>query len=404
MERGDTLPKKINFTKRSIEALVLPSTDRVYVYDSKSPGLCLCLTATGQRTWYRYGRIDGQPKRYRIGPYPEITVENARKASAVVSVQVAEGKDPHAERLASKREHTIEGLFLHWLDHAKVHKRTWKEDQRQYGKLLAPLHKRRLSTISKGEMQTLHHRVGKENGPYSANRLLSLLRAMFNKADEIGFRGPNPTRGIKKFHEEKRDRFLRPEEVPAFFTALNAEPPDFRDYFMLCLLTGARRGNMCSMAWADVHLDAAAWRIPDSKNREPILVHLHAKAVEILRRRQAEIEADEKRRGSPWVFPGGKKNRAGHLIDPKLAWDRVRKAAGMPDLRMHDLRRTLGSWQAIAGVSLNIIGQSLGHKSLQSTAVYARLTNEPVAQAVNQANDAILAAATPVKCERHNCG
>ena len=115
-------------------------------------------------------------------------------------------------------------------------------------------------------------------------------------------------------------------------------------------------------------LPDGAWRIPETKSGEPVPVHLPAKAVEILRRRLGEAN------GCPWVFPGGKKNSASHLTSPKLAWQRVTTAAGLDGLRVHDLRHTLGSWQAIAGSSLGIIGKSLGHKSQQSTAVYARLT------------------------------
>ena len=148
------------------------------------------------------------------------------------------------------------------------------------------------------------------------------------------------------------------------------------------------------MAWADLHLDAAAWRIPETKSGEPVQVHLPAKAVEILRRRHAEAD------GCPWVFPGGKKNRASHLTSPKLAWKRVTTAAGLDGLRLHDLRRTLGSWQAIAGSSLGIIGASLGHKSQQSTAVYARLTHAPVVASVDAATSAILAAGNPKRARK----
>lgn len=391
------MAQKLAFTKTSLGKLIEQNAGRrVVVHDDRQPGLIAELREGGSLSFFLYRWHDGRPHRIRLGAFRDMTVEQARDRARKLIADQVDGKDPAAIKRARREEATLKDLFNHWMEkYAKPHKRTWQEDQRQYDKLLAHWKSRKLSSITEDEVSSLHLRIGRKHGHYAANRLLSLLRAMFNKAKGVGFAGPNPTHGIKRFHEEKRDRFLLPEEVPAFFTALAAEPQDFQDFFMLALLTGARRGNVCSMAWVDVHLDGAAWRIPDSKNKEPILVHLPAKALEILRRRQDEIEADEKRCGSPWVFPGGKKNRAGHLIDPKLSWDRVRKAAGMPDLRMHDLRRTLGSWQAIAGVSLPIIGKSLGHKSLQSTAIYARLTNAPVAESVTKATDAILAAAKP---------
>jgi integrase len=140
------------------------------------------------------------------------------------------------------------------------------------------------------------------------------------------------------------------------------------------------------MRFADLNLAEATWRIPVTKNGQALTVHLTAEALEILRRRQAASG------GSPWVFPGGKKNQAGHLNSPKGAWARICKRAGLENLRMHDLRRTLGSWQAATGASLPVIGKSLGHKSQATTAVYARLNLDPVRASVDTAVAAMLAA------------
>jgi len=386
---------RLPFTVKILTALTAPESGRDYWHDANQAGLALCVTPQGTKTFYCIRRVDGRPTRIRIGRFPEWAVEQARKQAAKLLGEIATGKNPQAERRAARHEHTVDGLFAHWLEsHAKLHKRTWEEDQRQFDTFLATWRTRRLSTISKADVQALHARVGQKHGHYAANRLLALVRAMFNKADDIGYRGANPARGVKKFAEQTRDRFLQPEEIPAFFSALQAEPQAFQDFFMLCLLTGARRGNVQSMAWTDVHLDAAAWRIPQTKSGDPVLVHLPIKAVEILRRRQTEAN------GSPWVFPGGKKNRTSHLSSPKLAWKRITTAAGLEGLRIHDLRRTLGSWQAIAGASLTVIGKSLGHKSQASTAVYARLTTAPVSASVDQATTAILEAAQPPKPRR----
>ncbi len=152
----------------------------------------------------------------------------------------------------------------------------------------------------------------------------------------------------------------------------------------MALLTGVRRGNVAAMQWEQLRLQSALWRVPYTKNDEPLLVHLPAKAVEILERRESE------KNGSPWVFPSW--GSTGHVVEPKSSWARILQNAGLTDLRVHDLRRTLGSWQAIAGASLPVIGRSLGHKSLQSTEIYSRLTFEPVRQSVDAATTALLAA------------
>ena len=185
-------------------------------------------------------------------------------------------------------------------------------------------------------MQALHTRVGKSNGPYLANRLLDLLGAMYNKARDIGYTGDNPAKGIKKFKEEKRDRFLQGDELPAFFKALASEPNDLlRDFFLVALLTGARRANVQAMRWDDLDLDRGSWRIPGSEAKagETIVLPLVAPALAILAARY------KARKPSPWVFPSW--GATGHLVEPKGAWKRICKKAGLVDVRIHDLRRSL---------------------------------------------------------------
>src|SRR5262249_48005538 len=157
-----------------------------------------------------------------------------------------------------------------------------------------------------------------------------------------------------------------------FFAALELEDQIFQDFFLLLLLTGARRGNLQSLRFEQISFEQSTIRFPETKNGQPLTVHLATEAIEILRRRQSETS------GNPWVFPGGRKNPRGHLNSPKGAWARVLAAAGLEDLRMHDLRRTLGSWSASTGASLPIIGKALGHKNVATTQVYARLSLNPV--------------------------
>ena len=124
-------------------------------------------------------------------------------------------------------------------------------------------------------------------------------------------------------------------------------------------------------------------------------VALSPKAIEILERRK------DASNGGEWVFPG--LGSTGHLVEPKAAWQRICKRAGIEDLRIHDLRRTLGSWQAATGASLPVIGKSLGHKSLGATQVYARLNIDPVRIAVNRAVDAMMLAANePARLKDRN--
>ena len=374
------------FSKRRLEALKPPAAGRDQYRDSKTPGLVLRVSAAGSKTFSVYKKANGRPVRYKLGTFPEMTIEQARKRTAETLGDIAKGKDPAAARRDARGEPTLQALFDHWMDvHSRPHKKTAWQDEWQYKRFLKRWAGRRLSAIKKADVQRLHSKIGRENGHYAANRMLALLGSMFAKADEIGYRGDNPTKGITKFKEKERDRFLQPDELPRFFEALNAEPDDtVQDFFLVCLLTGARRGNVQAMRWDQVGLDGT-WRIPDTKGGRPVYVPLVPLAVQILHtRRQADPDGE-------WVFPGP--GRAGHLVEVRRPWKRICERAGIADLRIHDLRRSLGSYAAGSGASLPIIAKMLGHGAgSRSTAIYARLSLDPVRQAAETATAAMLEA------------
>ena len=165
-----------------------------------------------------------------------------------------------------------------------------------------------------------------------------------------------------------------------------------RDFFGLALWTAQRRDNVQAMAWNEIDLDRALWRIPAHKTKadEDIPMPLSGPALEILKRRYAE-----RAEGAEWVFPSRGKN--GHLAESKKVWAALLKRAGITNLRLHDLRRTFGSWQAACGFSLQVIGKTLGHKNQSTTAIYARLNLDPVRNAVEATTDAMLATAEAAK-------
>ena len=164
-----------------------------------------------------------------------------------------------------------------------------------------------------------------------------------------------------------------------------AEPNEtIRDYLLVSILTGARRSNVLSMCWKDVDLKQRIWKLCETKNDEPQTIPLVSLAVEILTCR--------KDNGSDFVFHSAA-SKSGHLEEIKSGWKRVLKRAGITDLRLHDLRRTFGSWQALTGTSLHIIGKSLNHKSYAATQVYARLNIDPIRESVERATDSLFKAA-----------
>ena len=266
---------------------------------------------------------------------------------------------------------------------AKDADRAIKDARWQIEKYVSGWKARSLGSISRSNVEQLAASVGQKHGHYSANRLLQLVRRLFNWAIEKNlWQGANPVAKIELFPEHKRSRRLQPAEMRKFLGTLSAERNvDLKDFLILSLFTGARKSDVLSMGWRD--LRDGKWTVPNPKNREPYEVPLTREAAAVLARRIEGRKAE-----CAWVFPSH--GESGHIVDLKRAWEDFRKRAGVPDLRIHDLRRTLGSWQADAGVSLPTIGKSLGHKSLQATEVYSQVSLGPVRQAVSKATRAMM--------------
>ena len=378
------MKKQFNFTKKAIDALPIPEKGkRDYYYDEYIEDLGICVTSTGHKSFFVYRKIAGRPERILIGKYPDITIFNARAKVPEIRAQIVQGKNPNQEKRNLKAESTLEQLFERYIEQAKTHKKSWQGDCNLYNYYLSEWKYKRISAISREDIIRKHTVISKDHGKYAANRMLSLIRAMYNRAiNDLGWDNRNPAIGIKKNPEKTRDRFLHGDELQRFFQTLNEELNQiFKDYFLICLLTGARKTNVLAMRWSDINFERKVWKIEETKNGEAHTIPLSERAIEILKQR-LEDKVDN------WVFHSYL-SKSGHLEEPKSAWTRILKQAEINDLRIHDLRRTLGSWQAVTGASSYIIGKSLGHKDQKSTAVYARLHLDPVRESIEKATDAM---------------
>lgn len=394
--------KCFQFTIRSLNA-IQPADKRLVFHDEEQRGFRLHVEPSGLKVFYYVRKIAGQPKRFKIGEFPTWGIEKARKHAQGLAVSVDKGIDPAEAKRAARAELTLGAAWAIYLtDHAEPRKRASSitGDKSIWRAHLSALKARKLSAITHDDLKRLHRTIGRES-PYQANRLLALLSKIYSVAGIASEK--NPRRGIRKFPEQERERFLDGDEVGRFLKVLNAapdpsdpEPVDstLLDLFAMSLWTGARRGNVQSMAWTEINFKAREWKISGElmKNGRPMTVCLTTPALEILdRRRDANKLMDQAGKGSPWVFPSRRTGQ--HVTEPRKAWDKVCAKAGLHDVRIHDLRRTLGSWQAMTGASSLVIGKSLGHKNQRSTAIYARLNLDPVRASVNTATVAMLAAA-----------
>ena len=378
---------KFNFTKAAIEALPVPEKGWTYYYDLKVQGLGIGVGATGKKSFILYRKINGRPERITLGRYPDLAIEQARGKASELNADIAEGKSPADRLRAAKREMTLGDLFQEYMERRAAFNRRPDKPQATYRLYLSDWNNRKLSSIKHEEVDRLHKKIGRNKGLVTANIVLKLLHVMFNKAINEWriWKGENPAHGIAKFPEQSRDRFLQSDELPKFFQAVAKEENEtIRDYVLMSLLTGARRSNVLAMRWQDINFERAEWRIEETKNGTPQTITLSPEGIEVLRNRRPSDEAE-------YVFSGS--GKSGHLEEPKKGWKRILERAGIEDLRIHDLRRTLGSWQAKTGASLAIIGKSLNHKNQNTTAIYARLDLDPVRDSVNTATNAMMVAA-----------
>ncbi|MBS1997569.1 MAG: tyrosine-type recombinase/integrase [Cyanobacteria bacterium SZAS LIN-2] len=389
------MAEKINFKQENLKNLTCPTgTKQIRVSDTRVFGLQLRITPNGSKQ-YIYRRklpLDnesgGKQVELSIGRFEDLSIEQARNQAEIFNSIVGSKKDPSAK---AKAEPSYDKLFAQYIeDYAKLHTVTWEETVKNHGRYFTQWDKKTFAMIKREDVQSWVNHLGKTKGKHTANRQFNTFRAVLSWALNAGLAsGENPCKGVKTFKTAARERFILPgEEYAKFAEALNTEEPVFRDFFWMCLFTGARCSNVLNMEWSQVNFDLQQWRIPITKNGDSQTIPLTLSAMEILNERKRDPQAHER-----WVFnsnrKGWKTGEKGHLASPRNAFQRIVEKAKLSDLRIHDLRRTAGSYMAIEGISPTIIGKALGHRSPQATAVYARLTQDPVRQALERAQQAL---------------
>lgn len=382
----------MNLTKRIIDQTACPEKGQTFLRDRSLPGFGLRLTK-GSKVFILEKRINGRNRRIVIGPYGPLTVDEARKKAEKLIGRIASGEDPAEERSEKRKEAAFKDLAAAYLDYARVHnKPSAKNYEYTINRDLLPIWgNRKVTAISKADVSALHSRIGKDH-PYAANRLLALIGRIFTLAAEWGYTPedhPNPARGtgIVKFKEDPRDRWVTESELPRLAAAINKDPnPFIKAALWLYLLTGCRKTELLSAKWEDIDFDRCEIRLPKTKAHRTHFIPLSEPAVRILR----SLPRFE---NNPHVFPGRYPGRP--LQGIRRPWDAVKKEAGLPDIHIHDLRRTLGSWLATSGESLNLIGKILNHSTPRVTAIYSRLAETKVKTALEDHGRRLLAAASP---------
>jgi integrase len=428
--------KRFTFTRAALRDLRVPKRGRVYYYDALVAGLSLCAMATGVKSFRVCRKFNGRSVRITLGLFdagiPEthelpdgtqpldllgarsLNVRMARKLATAVNASLDVGVNPTEKKSRLRKELTLGELFEHYHDHLTREGKKgvpgviWNF-QRYLGALPSGAQKahgqkrskakgsvnwqqRRVSTIQRGDASRLRLTLAEHISPTTANRVMELLKAIFNFGTKHDlFSGENPAAHLPKFKLQSRQRRIESHEARKFFEELDSHVDEqFRDYVYLSICTGARRGNLLRMRWDEVSLDGMSWRLAGEKmkNGDPLVIPLIPKAVAILKGRAEKAS-------SPWVFPGN--TPEGHAGPFRKQWAQFIEKAGVPNLRIHDLRRTLGSWMSSTGASTVMTMRALGHKTIDAALVYQRLETASVRDAMATGVGGLLKAAEPEK-------
>lgn len=360
-------PERFSFNNAAIAALEPVPGKRRAVWDAREPKLCCRISETGTKTFYYVTKVKGRVEWLRLGRFgtgrDDVKVAAARDRAATAKGAFANDENSAKKRRQDRAEPTLRELFAFYCREHRVRSEATRASEWKH---LKPFHSRNLSKITRPEDRALIRRVRDKTSEPTANRVLARLRAMyrFGLSEDL-WTGADPTAGIKKYPEKHRRRKTRikHDQLPAFFAALDSVQPLMKDFFLICLFTGARAGNVKTMRWCDIDLTGGVWLIPDTKRGEPIEVSLANPAVEIL---EARRDND-----SEYVFPATRRARKhgknAHLVTYSKAWAKVCAIAGIEGLRVHDLRRTLSSFAADISIGTAIVAAQLGHADPATT-------------------------------------
>jgi integrase len=379
-------------TKRTVDQLS-PSSRDVLAWDGEVKGFGIRCRPTGAKHYVLKMRVGGRQRWITIGRHGSPwTPDTARREALRLLGLRAAGQDPATERDHQKGVITVAELGDRFLrDYVPQHcKATTAGEYRRAVELFInpALGRQRISDVLRADVARFHHDLHER--PYQANRALGVFSKMMNLAEEWGLRpdGSNPCRHVKKYREDKRERYLTKDELRRLGAALaeaersRTESPFTTAAIGLLILTGARLMEILTLRWEYLDLENEVLRLPDSKTGAK-LIHLNEPAINLLR-------ALPRMADNPHVIAG--KKGGARLINLQKPWRRIRASAKLSDVRIHDLRHSFASVAVGTGMSLPMIGKLLGHTQPGTTARYAHLAADPVRAASNLIGSEINAA------------
>ncbi|MDX2143208.1 MAG: site-specific integrase [Rhodospirillaceae bacterium] len=388
-------------TKRVVDAAKAADKDYV-LWDEEIQGFGLRVYVSGRKSYIVQYRKHGRSRRYAIGLHGRLSPDEARKQAKILMGHIVTGGDPAEERAMIQRDPTIHELCDAYVKDGPMWRprkkeSSWKTDRRAIERHIRPLlGNRKLSSLTKVDVQQFQADIaagktamkewtgfrGKaivRGGPGIAARTTALLRAIINFAVDRGLRPDNPARNIQLHKTRRCERFLSSEELTRLGQVLTAEEakPESKPSvaaIRLLVFTGCRKSEILTLRWRFVDWEQSLLRLPDSKTGAKV-VPLGKPALDLLRS-LPQIENE------PFVFPSPRQGR--HLVGLQKVWERVREAAYLPGVRLHDLRHSFASMAIAGGYSLYMVGKVLGHKDSRTTEIYAHIGADPLKEVANE--------------------
>ncbi|HEX8300103.1 tyrosine-type recombinase/integrase [Sphingomonas sp.] len=396
---------RVRLTKRLVDKLGPDGRDRV-VWDLDVHGFGLRISPGGALTYVLQYRFEGRQRRFKIGSHGSPwTPEAARQEAQVLLGKIIAGADPQQEKIEERKQLAVaelcdlylaEALFAAKPTSIKAATNNIENHikpligMRRASKILRSDVEQMLRDIAAGKTaakrKTGHRGLSRvRGGKGAANQAVTTLSAVLGFGVERGIRLANPAIGARKFPARKLERFLSPAELARLGETLSAaaslgvESPYAIAALRLLVLTGCRKSEILTLK--RVHIDTfhRCLRLPDSKTGAKV-VHLGAPAIRVIATIPEVV-------GNPYLLPGKKEGT--HVTDLQACWVRIRKAAGLEDVRIHDLRHSFASIGASTGDSMLIIGALLGHRSAKTTERYTHLSDHPLKSAAERISDAI---------------
>ena len=373
--------------------LVCPEGKRRIEYvDTGGTGLYVEVRATspGQGSYYlRYKDADNKTCHQKIGRTTEIELDETRKRAKNLKAEITLGADPRADEKARKAVLTLDEFFRdHYMPHAKVHKRGWKKDSQMYDlRLKKVFGNNRMDRITRREVSLFHVSLRNDGlSPAYADRFLALIRHVLNLAVQWEMLEKNPAAGVKLFNVDNRvEHYLDSDELKRLLRVLNMGGKRNRTARLIALFllsTGARLNTAVRCRWEDIDRKNRVWRIPaaNSKSKKIQSIPLNDSAIAVLDQLNTEGKYD-------YLFIN-RNTRQPYTTIHKV-WERLRNEAGLPHLRLHDLRHQYASLLVNSGRSLYEVQQILGHSDPKVTQRYAHLSSKSLQDAADSASDVI---------------